>query len=65
VRDGAFVDVAIAVGTTTIRALISRQSRDRLRLDHGSHVWALIKTVALDTRSVGFMRRPRGMMDVQ
>jgi len=59
VRDGVFVDVAIDLGATTIRALVSRESQHRLGLAVGRRVWALIKTVALDSRSVGFMRRPR------
>jgi molybdate transport system ATP-binding protein len=59
VRDGVFVDVTISVGTTTIRALISRESRDRLALTVGQRVWALIKTVALDNRSLGLLRPPR------
>ena len=59
VRDGVFVDVAIDLGSTTIRALVSRESHDRLGLAVGRDVLALIKTVALDSRSVGFMRRRR------
>ncbi len=59
VRDGVFVDVTIDVGATTIRALVSRESKDRLGLAVGQHVWALIKTVALDNRSLGFLRPPR------
>jgi len=58
-RDGVFVDVTISVGATTIRALVSRESRDRLGLAVGQSVWALIKTVALDNRSLGFLRPPR------
>jgi molybdate transport system ATP-binding protein len=60
VRDGVFVDVTIGVGATTIRALVSRESKDRLGLAVGQRVWALIKTVALDNRSLGFLRTPRG-----
>ncbi|MEI6669202.1 MAG: molybdenum ABC transporter ATP-binding protein [Acidobacteriota bacterium] len=59
VRDGVFVDVTVAVGTTTVRALISRESKDRLALEIGQRVWALVKTVALDNRSLGLLRPPR------
>jgi len=59
VRDGVFVDVTISVGATTIRALVSRESQDRLALTVGQRVWALIKTVALDNRSLGLLRPPR------
>lgn len=55
-RDGVFVDITISVGSTTIRALVSRESRDRLGLAVGQPVWALVKTVALDNRSMGFLR---------
>lgn len=58
-RDGVFVDVTISVGATTVRALVSRESRDRLGLAVGRPVWALVKTVALDNRSLGFLRPPR------
>jgi molybdate transport system ATP-binding protein len=61
VRDGVFVDVTITVGATTIRALVSRESRDRLGLAVGQRVWALVKTVALDNRSLGLLRPPRAI----
>jgi len=57
VRDGMFVDVAVRLGGTTIRALISQESQDRLGLRIGLPVWALVKTVALDNRSLGWLRR--------
>jgi molybdate transport system ATP-binding protein len=59
VRDGVFVDVTINVGATTIRALVSRESQDRLGLAVGQRVWGLIKTVALDNGSLGLLRPPR------
>ncbi|MEZ5856255.1 MAG: molybdenum ABC transporter ATP-binding protein [Hyphomicrobiaceae bacterium] len=58
-RDGPFVEVFIDVGGNTIKALLTRASVARLDLVAGLDVWALIKTVALDSRSVGSMRRPR------
>jgi molybdate transport system ATP-binding protein len=58
-REGPYLDCAIDVGGVTVRALITRDSSARLRLQPGMTVWALIKTVAFDSRSVGFMRRPR------
>ena len=57
VREGPYVDAAIDIGGQTIRALITRESADRLKLAPGGKVWALIKSVAFDGRSVGFMRR--------
>jgi len=58
-RDGPYVDAHIDVGGATVRALITRESSGRLGLEPGLKVWALIKTVAFDSRSVGFIRRAR------
>ena len=58
-REGPYVDVAIALGSTTVRALVTRESCDRLGLRAGLPAWAMVKSVALDSRSVGFARRPR------
>jgi molybdate transport system ATP-binding protein len=58
-RDLPFVDVAIDVGGVLLRALVTAQSVERLRLVPGMPVWALIKTVSFDSRSVGFIRRAR------
>ena len=59
-HDGPYADAVIDVGGVAIRALITRESAARLGLVPGLAVWALVKTVALDTRSVGFRRRARG-----
>ncbi len=59
VREETYVDVAISLGATQIRALITRESASRLQLAPGVKVWALIKSVALDSRAVGFARRVR------
>jgi len=59
VREQTYVDVAIALGHTSVRALITRESAARLRLAPGVTVWALVKSVALDSRAVGFVRRDR------
>lgn len=58
-REGPYVDVSVDVGGAVIRALITKESAVRLGLEPGLQVWALIKTVAFDSRSVGFMRRAR------
>ncbi|MFM2421900.1 MAG: molybdate transporter subunit [Pseudomonadota bacterium] len=57
--DGPYADVVVDCGGTAIRALITRESIARLKLEPGQTVWVLIKTVAFDSRSVGFRRRPR------
>ena len=58
-REGPYMDVAVDLGSSSVRALITRESCDRLALVIGTPVWAMVKSVALDSRSVGFNRRPR------
>ncbi len=58
-RDGPYVDAGVDVGGAILRSLLTRASVARLGLREGTPVWALIRVVALDSRSVGFMRRPR------
>lgn len=59
VRERTYVDVGILLGATRIRALVTRESVARLGLVTGTRVWALVKSVALDSRTVGFTRRDR------
>jgi molybdate transport system ATP-binding protein len=51
----AIVDVRVRVGDDAVIARITRRSLHDLRLAPGQSVYALIKAVALDRRSVGFM----------
>ncbi len=51
-RQGPYSEVVVDLGTTLIRALVTRHSCQRLGLGQGTPVWALIKSVALDRRSV-------------
>jgi molybdate transport system ATP-binding protein len=44
---GPIVDVETAVGAASIRARISRRSRDELRIEAGRDVYVLVKAVAL------------------
>ncbi|HEY9193344.1 MAG TPA: molybdenum ABC transporter ATP-binding protein [Methyloversatilis sp.] len=62
-REGPYMDVAVDLGSTSVRALITRESCDRLQLEIGMHVWAMVKSVALDSRSVGFARQARPKPD--
>lgn len=59
VREMTYVDVGILLGSTRLRALVTRESVARLGLAPGTRVWALVKSVALDSRTVGFARRDR------
>lgn len=58
-QEGPYAEAIIDANGAIIRALITRSSAARLTLVPGKPVWALIKTVALDSRSVGFRRRAR------
>ena len=51
---GAIVDVELRVGATPLSARITRQSCERLALAPGARVYALVKSVAIDRRSVGY-----------
>jgi molybdate transport system ATP-binding protein len=62
--DGPYVDATVDVGGgAMLRALITRESVARLGLIPGANVWALVKTVAFDSRSLGFTRRARPSCD--
>ncbi|MGE5096331.1 MAG: molybdenum ABC transporter ATP-binding protein [Betaproteobacteria bacterium] len=51
---GAIVDVALRVGSTPLVARITRQSAERLAIAPGQPVYALVKAIAIDRRSVGW-----------
>lgn len=57
--DGPYAEAIVDLGGAIIRSLITRQSAARLALAPGVAVWVLVKTVAFDSRSVGFRRRAR------
>lgn len=58
-RPQTFVDVELAAGEARLTALLTRESVARLALEPGLAVWALVKSVAVDARSVGFQRAAR------
>jgi molybdate transport system ATP-binding protein len=51
---GAIVDVSLSVGPTALLARVTRESAQRLGLVPGLAVYALVKAVAIDRRSVGY-----------
>jgi len=59
VREDPYADVAINLGRTRIRALVTRESLERLALRPGVRVWAMDKTVAYDGRTLGRARPAR------
>jgi molybdate transport system ATP-binding protein len=58
-RQGPYADVVVDAGGTRLQALVTRESVQRLGLGVGTRVVALIKAVALDSRTVGYTRRAR------
>jgi molybdate transport system ATP-binding protein len=53
-EDGPIVDVQLRIGDATLIARITRRSRVELDLAEGQAVYALIKAVSIDRRSVGY-----------
>ena len=53
-EEGAIVDVGMTVGDTPLVARITRRSLAGLDLRPGQRIYALIKAVSLDRRSVGY-----------
>jgi molybdate transport system ATP-binding protein len=51
---GPIVEVQLRVGGTHLQARITRRSRVELGLVEGQSVYALVKAVSLDRRSVGY-----------
>jgi molybdate transport system ATP-binding protein len=51
---GAIVDVQLRVGATPLAARLTRKSAVELGLAPGMRVYALVKAVSIDRRSVGF-----------
>jgi len=53
-EDGPIVDVRLRVGEASLLARVTRRSRDQMALAQGQRVYALIKAVSFDRRSVGY-----------
>ncbi|CAA0097256.1 Vitamin B12 import ATP-binding protein BtuD [Starkeya nomas] len=53
-QEGPYADVALAVGPGRLASMVTRESVERLGLRPGMPVWAMIKTVAVDSRSPDF-----------
>lgn len=54
VETGPIVDVQLAIGDSTLTARITRRSYEQLGVHCGQKVYALIKAVSFDQRSVGY-----------
>jgi molybdate transport system ATP-binding protein len=53
-EEGPIVDVQFKVGEASLLVRITRRSRDQMRLAAGQRVYALVKAVSFDRRSVGY-----------
>ncbi len=53
-EEGSVVDVQLAVGAATLSARITRRSLQQLGIHVGQDVYALVKAVSFDQRSVGY-----------
>jgi molybdate transport system ATP-binding protein len=62
--DGPIVDVRVDLNGETLLARVTRLTIDRLHLAPGRPVFAIIKTVAIDRRSLGQMRTASSDVDV-
>jgi molybdate transport system ATP-binding protein len=62
--DGPVADVRVDLSGETLLARVTRLTLDRLDLKPGRPVYAIIKTVALDRRSLGQARPRSGTVDV-
>jgi molybdate transport system ATP-binding protein len=54
IESGPIVDVQLAIGDATLTARITRRSSDELCIQCGQTVFALVKAVSFDQRSVGY-----------
>jgi molybdate transport system ATP-binding protein len=52
--EGPFADVEVALAHTKIYSLVTQESVERLALEPGMPVWAMIKAVTVDSRPAGF-----------
>ncbi len=55
---GAYADVKLACGAVMLMTRITRRSLERLALAPGGHVFAIVKSVAIDRRSISASTAP-------
>jgi molybdate transport system ATP-binding protein len=62
-----FVRLTVSLGTTEIYALVTAESVDRLALEEGLRVWAMVKTLAIAEEPLSDSRLPtsRGLRVVR
>lgn len=53
-EEGPFADVEVTLASGRIHALVTQESVQRLALEPGMTVWAMIKAVTVDSRPLGF-----------
>jgi molybdate transport system ATP-binding protein len=63
-RDGPIVDVRVALAGGTLLARVTRLTIDHLALAPGRPIFAIIKSIALDRRSLGQLQPASDKLDV-
>ncbi|MDQ0512850.1 molybdenum ABC transporter ATP-binding protein [Ancylobacter amanitiformis] len=53
-QEGPYADIELVVGEVRLAATVTRESVDRLTLRPGLAVWAMVKSVAVESRSPDF-----------
>ncbi|MCK0209622.1 molybdenum ABC transporter ATP-binding protein [Starkeya koreensis] len=53
-QEGPYADVTLALGEGRLSSTVTRESVERLGLRPGLPVWAMVKSVAVDSRHAGF-----------
>lgn len=60
-QEGPYADLRLSVGPSALSSMVTRESVERLRLVPGTMVWAMIKSVAVDSRSPDFSKADAAM----
>ncbi|QFR32981.1 molybdenum ABC transporter ATP-binding protein [Ancylobacter sp. TS-1] len=57
-QEGPYADVALALSEGRLSSMVTRESVERLGLRPGLSVWAMVKSVAVDSRGADFSAAP-------
>ena len=64
-EDGPIVEVQLAVGHAALTARITRRSFQQLGIHAGQELYALVKAVSFDQRSVGYSKAREPVASLQ
>lgn len=57
-EEATYAEVQVGIGPTKLIARITRHSTDRMALERGSEVYAILKSISIDRRSLGYAVEP-------